>query len=165
MEPRVLPYERPGAYRRRWPAWLAVAGALALAFAAPAIYHVATPSHVGKIARSTDEITLAQSLSALLSLYALRHDDKLPASLEQLEAEGVYNPGYFRRLPDGGQGYLVYQVRADNPARPFLIEYRGAGVSMKSEGVVVIRFVDRLTSPTFVTSGGERLRWAFPTAP
>jgi hypothetical protein len=88
------------------------------------------------------------SLASALRYYALQHDDRLPASLEQMVEERYLQS--VDRVADAGGPYPVYS--SHHWTGPIRYEYRGAGFSMKSRGAVVL----------YCEYEGETFCWVVP---
>src|SRR5215212_9522082 len=89
MGARVLGYEG-GRTFRRWPVRVAIVVALVAVPVAARVAYLASPlaTPVHRRSRSGEALGYGQSLSSVLGLYAMRHDGRLPASLEVLVDEG-----------------------------------------------------------------------------
>jgi hypothetical protein len=155
----VLRYGHQVGGRRRWPIWVAVAVAVVAAPVAARYAYLSIPSVKD---RNTQSRTFTRnmhfmSLAAQLQLYAMHHDGRLPASLEQLVEERYMSSGSFTRVTDDPCPYPVYSFY--HWTGPIRFQYRGAGLSMRSHGAVLVYCEDFGDTITYIIhTDGERLR-------
>jgi hypothetical protein len=153
MPTPLLGYARRLAHRpRRWPIGVALAVAVVFLPVAVGLGRFAVAGrHRNSPSRSTEVNTCAMVLASVLRDYALRHDDRLPQDLEQLVTERYLSPGTFNRLRDRRFVWPVYGV--DHWRGPIRFQYRGAGVSTRSQGKPVFHCDEEDYSFTYVTTG------------